>query len=116
MPLTGDDQVGIRHKTVEVYELEQQVGTRGGGSTKILHEGIPQSAGGSCTGHERAVISHVPCREKCKVTCTAVQLIHHGGRSALLGSKHTGGPVGTIERVTHITGQHKRASACGTGQ
>ena len=57
MSFAGNNQVGIFYHTVESDQIEQQVGTRCDADRQVLHEGITQSACGSCSRFLRSIPS-----------------------------------------------------------
>ncbi len=54
---TCDNQVCVLCQTTEVERVEQQLNTRPTISMEVLHEGVTQSAGSTCTRFLRTVIA-----------------------------------------------------------
>ena len=109
MPLAGYDHRVLGQQTVEVEEVEQQVGTRHGFGSKVLHEGIPQSACRSGTRLLRAVAPEVACRHLREQPCLAVQRLDRLRRCALLRPEDCGGTLRPIERIAHVAGEDEAA-------
>ena len=116
MSFAGNDEVGLCQEGVEFAEVEQEVGTRLGGSLKILQEGVSQSAGSSGTGLEGCVSAHAPGGLFGKLTGASVQLFHHLGSGSLLWGEDVSSAFGSVERIVYIAGQYEVAAGQRTVQ
>lgn len=116
MSFTGNDEVGMCQEGVEFAEVEQEVGTRLGGSLKILQEGVSQSAGSSGTRLEGCVSAHASGGLFGKLTGASVQFFHHRGSGSFLWGEDVSGAFRSVERITYIAGQYEVAVGQGTFQ